>query len=85
MHTFRQPRKLVTSGIYRLSRNPMYLGFLLLLTGIAICTNEALNLFYALAFLLVSHFWYIPIEERNAAGVFGAAYDDYRSRVRRWL
>jgi len=85
IHTFREPDKLVTSGVYRISRNPMYLGFLLILAGIAACTNEALNLLLALVFFLAAHFWYIPAEERNAANAFGAAYEDYKSRVRRWI
>ncbi|WP_416384449.1 methyltransferase family protein [Roseibium aggregatum] len=85
MHTFRQPTRLVTSGIYALSRNPMYLGFLLMLLGVAVCTNEALNVLFAIVFFLVAQFWYIPIEERNAERTFGQPYLDYRKNVRRWL
>ncbi len=85
IHTFREPTKLVSDGIYGVTRNPMYLGFLLILLGAAICTNEALNVLFALAFFLTAQFWYIPLEERNAADAFGAAYNDYKTRVRRWF
>lgn len=85
IHTFRQPTRLVTSGIYQISRNPMYLGFLLILTGVALCTNEALNVLFAFVFFLAAQVWYIPVEERNAAEVFGQAYQDYKKQVRRWI
>ncbi len=85
IHTFRQPTRLVTSGIYALSRNPMYLGFLLMLLGVAVCTNEALNVLFAIVFFLAAQFWYIPIEERNAEKTFGQPYLDYKKNVRRWL
>jgi protein-S-isoprenylcysteine O-methyltransferase Ste14 len=85
IHTFKIPRNLVTSGVFQVSRNPMYLGFLLILLGVAVCTNEALNLFYAFAFFLVANYWYIPTEERNAQKVFGELYEVYQNRVRRWL
>ena len=85
IHTFRPPTRLVTSGIYAISRNPMYLGFLLILLGVALCTNEFLNVLFAVAFFLIAEFWYIPVEERNAGQVFGSSYEDYRKNVRRWL
>jgi len=85
IHTFRPPTRLVTSGIYAVSRNPMYLGFLLILLGVALCTNEVLNIVFAALFFLVAQFWYIPLEERNAEAIFGASYVRYRKAVRRWL
>lgn len=85
IHTFREPTRLVTTGIYKRTRNPMYLGFLLILLGVALCTNETLNVLFALVFFLAAQFWYIPVEERNAANAFGRPYEDYKSRVRRWI
>jgi len=85
IHTFRRPTRLVTSGIYRISRNPMYLGFLLILMGVALCTNEALNVLFGFVFFLTAQFWYIAVEERNAADAFGQDYQDYKKRVRRWI
>jgi len=85
IHTFREPTRLVTTGIYKVTRNPMYLGFLLILLGVAMCTNETLNVLFALAFFLTAQFWYIPVEERNALNTLGQAYEDYKNRVRRWI
>ncbi len=76
---------LVVWGIYRLSRNPMYLGFWLILIGWAIYLSNVL------AFLLLPFFiWYmnrfqIEPEEQALTSLFGQAFLSYRSRVRRWI
>lgn len=76
---------LVVWGIYRLSRNPMYLGFWLILIGWAIYLSNLL------AFLLLPFFiWYmnrfqIEPEEQALTSLFGQAFLSYRSRVRRWI
>lgn len=75
---------LVTSGIYRVTRNPMYLSLLLLYTGVACLTavTWAMILFpLAVAFSQVL----IMREERYLGRAFGAAYADYKARVRRWI
>ena len=85
INTFKTPAALVTNGLFRFSRNPMYLGFVLLLTAAAMFVNLWCALAAPLAFIAACSFWYIPHEERNMRGAFGAAYDDYAWRVRRWL
>jgi protein-S-isoprenylcysteine O-methyltransferase Ste14 len=76
---------LVTSGIYRLTRNPMYVGLALQLLAWAAYLGAAAALPLVACFVLyVTRFQIVP-EERILAGVFGAAYDEYRARVRRWL
>jgi protein-S-isoprenylcysteine O-methyltransferase Ste14 len=85
INTFRDPTRLVTDGPFAWSRNPMYLGFLLLLVGAAMLANAWVALLPALAFFLAAQFWYIPFEERAAAARFGDDYAAYRRRVRRWL
>jgi len=76
---------LVTTGVYRHTRNPMYLGLALQLLAWAVWLNAAVALLFVACFVLyVTRFQIVP-EERILAGVFGTAYDDYRSRVRRWL
>ena len=75
----------VTSGPYRLSRNPAYLGMTLIYAGIAIL-SEALWAFVALAVtLVVVDRGVIAREERYLEGKFGAEYRRYKARTRRWL
>ncbi|MCB1561183.1 MAG: isoprenylcysteine carboxylmethyltransferase family protein [Xanthomonadales bacterium] len=76
---------LVTSGVFGFSRNPMYLGFLLVLLGGVAWTANALSLLPVLAFALyLTRFQIIP-EERWMQRQFGDDYDAYRQRVRRWI
>lgn len=85
IHPFKQPRNLVTSGFFRYSRNPMYLGFVLMLSGIALFVNLWPALFAPLTFFLAANLWYIPHEEQAAASSFGDAYLSYCQQVRRWI
>lgn len=85
INTFKNPDFLVTDGLFRYSRNPMYLGFLLLLLGAAIAFNTVYGLALPLAFFLAAQFWYIPFEEKRMKQTFGAGFDAYRQRTRRWI
>jgi protein-S-isoprenylcysteine O-methyltransferase Ste14 len=85
IHTFRQPKVMVTDGPFRYSRNPMYLGFFLLLLAAAFYVNTWCALLAPLAFLLTAIFWYIPHEEKRMRDTFGSAYDDYAWTTRRWI
>ena len=76
---------LVVSEIYRLTRNPMYLGFLLVLLGWAICLSNALAFFFLPAFIVYMNRFQIEPEETALALRFGPAFAAYQSRVRRWL
>lgn len=76
---------LVTSGPYRFTRNPMYLGFTLVYLGVAVWANALWPLLFLPLVLLVMHHGVILREEAYMASTFGAAYEEYRSRVRRWL
>lgn len=83
--TFDPPGLLVRDGWFRFSRNPMYLGFTIVLVGVASALgNPALLVFPAFFFALADR-WYIPFEERAMAERFGADYNEYRSSTRRWL
>ena len=76
---------LVESGIYRHTRNPMYLGLALVLTGWAIGLASATALVGPVFFLVwITRFQIIP-EERVLARKFGPSFDAYRRRVRRWI
>ena len=85
INTFKTPRKLVTGGPFRFSRNPVYLGFAISLTGVWILLGTLLPVIGCLLFVLVCNFWQIPHEERALKRQFGQAYKNYRSKVRRWL
>lgn len=77
--------RVMDSGPFAVSRNPLYLGLLVLHAGLALLTPS----FWALVLLPVAagllHWGAILPEEKLLAGTFGAAYDDYARRVRRWL
>lgn len=76
---------LLTTGIYRYSRNPMYLGVLLVLVGWAINLGNLLALLCAIVFIAyITRFQIIP-EERLLQGKFGEGFESYRRAVRRWL
>jgi protein-S-isoprenylcysteine O-methyltransferase Ste14 len=76
---------LVTSGVYTVSRNPMYLGFLLLLLGWGIyLSNVAAFVIVALFVAYVNRFQIAP-EERALQARFGANFAVYCNQVRRWL
>ena len=76
---------LVVSGIYRYTRNPMYLGFLLILLAWAAALSNLLALVSLLAFVLYMNRFQIVPEERMLASRFSQDYAEYRARVRRWL
>lgn len=85
VHTFKTPHSMVTSGIFRYTRNPMYLGFLLVLLGGMLFAHSWLALVAPLGFFAASQFWYIPHEEAKLRAVFGAQYEAYTAQTRRWI
>ena len=76
---------LVGSGIYRLSRNPMYAGLLLVLAGWAVYLGSIWPFAGPIAFVVYMNRFQILPEERALSEKFGDAYAAYRSTVRRWL
>jgi len=85
IHTFRDPDTLITSGLFAISRNPMYLGFTLLLLGTALLANILAGLLVVIFFFVVTNLWYIPFEEKAAKERFGEEFERYKKRVRRWI
>lgn len=78
-------RDLVTTGLYRYTRNPMYVGLLVILTGFAILLGSATPfLVLPLFYWLITTFQIKP-EERILEQKFGKKYLDYKNRVKRWL
>ena len=76
---------LVCSGIYRVTRNPMYVGLLLVLVAWAIFLSTVWALLGPVAFVLYLNRFQIAPEERALSAMFGAGYSTYKSNVRRWL
>ena len=76
---------LVIRGVYRYTRNPMYVGFLLTLLAWAVfLANPLAVLWVAVYVLYITRFQIIP-EERVLVSLFGAEYEAYTARVRRWV
>jgi len=79
------PKKLVVRGLYRYTRNPMYVGVLLVILGWAVLFRAAALVLYTLGVGTCFHLFIVLYEERHLQKAFGGAYDDYRGRVGRWL
>ena len=75
----------VSSGVYRVSRNPMYLGFLLALAGWAVYLSNAGAALLLPVFIAYMTQYQIKPEERALLAKFGSEFAEYMSRVRRWL
>jgi len=76
---------LVTTGIYKITRNPMYVGLVFILSGWCIYLNSPAALIGVAGFILYIHALQILPEERMLITLFGEEYIEYQSRVRRWL
>lgn len=76
---------LVTSGIYKFTRNPMYVGLLIVITGWAAFLCSLWALVGPVVFAMYITRFQIKPEERALEDLFGDDYTDYKSRVRRWL
>ena len=77
--------KLVTSGPFRFTRNPMYLGLVVLSLGVAVAAGAILMFVAPLLVFATANWVHIPFEEAKMRRQFGEAFDDYVRRVRRWL
>jgi protein-S-isoprenylcysteine O-methyltransferase Ste14 len=90
-HTAWSPRapgrttRLITSGIYRFSRNPIYLGMLLVMIGWAVVLTSPVALVLPAAFVAYIDRFQIRPEERALSTLLGQDYQDYAERVRRWI
>ena len=82
---FGTPTALVSTGPYRFTRNPMYLGITLTLLGIALWVATVPFVLAPVAFFAIINTTQIPREEARLTALFGDEYGDYRRRVRRWL
>jgi protein-S-isoprenylcysteine O-methyltransferase Ste14 len=84
--TFGEPTKFVRSGLYKHSRNPMYLGFVVALLGAAFLYQAALSsILLVILFWFIADRWYIRFEETEMLKNFGEDYREYCRQTPRWL
>jgi protein-S-isoprenylcysteine O-methyltransferase Ste14 len=82
---FERPTTLISRGVFRLSRNPMYLGMTVLLLGIVLALGSISGLFVVALFALLMDRVFIGAEEKAMEELFGDRWLAYRRRVRRWV
>lgn len=78
------PKKLVVSGLYRYSRNPMYVGVLLILLSEAALSRSLALLIYSAIVTAMFNLWTVFYEEPRLRKSFGSEYEDYCRRIGRW-
>jgi len=76
---------LVVDGVYRFSRNPMYLGFLLMLAGLAVYLSSPTAAILVPAFCAYINAFQVRPEERALLARFGPSFVEYKASVRRWI
>ncbi len=82
---FEASSSLVSYGPYHFTRNPMYLGFILVLFGVSILAGSLMPFLIVLAFALLMDRRFIQMEEQKMASTFGTQWNEYKSGTRRWL
>lgn len=82
---FDEATSLVTDGFYRFTRNPMYLGMVMFLTGLSVLLGSVTTLIPIPFFVAVIHGNFILGEERFMEAAFGEEYLAYKNKVRRWI
>jgi len=82
---FEESTALITAGVYRLSRNPMYLGFELILIGVALFLGSLTPFAVVILFPLLMEALFIRAEEQMLAQQFGRSWLAYKEEVRRWI
>jgi protein-S-isoprenylcysteine O-methyltransferase Ste14 len=82
---FQESSSLVVRGPYRLTRNPMYLGMACILVGTGVLFGSASPFAVVPVFVALIQWRFIRAEEAALERRFGAAYREYRARVRRWV
>jgi protein-S-isoprenylcysteine O-methyltransferase Ste14 len=82
---FEVSTELVTSGVFRISRHPMYLGMVLVLGGIALLLGSLTPWLIFPVFMAAMELLFIRVEENMLTSTFGDAYLQYKAQVRKWL
>jgi protein-S-isoprenylcysteine O-methyltransferase Ste14 len=82
---FEEPSSLVTAFPFSISRNPMYLGMVIILIGVALLLGTVSPLIPAIVLPVVIDRRFVRMEERMLAARFGEQWEQYRLQVRRWI
>ena len=82
---FAKTTLLITWGVYSWTRNPMYLGLVLLLVGVSVLMGNLLPMIITLLFALIMHNRFVTLEEKKLAEEFSDRWENYKNRTRRWL
>ena len=82
---FSESTKLVVSGAYRFTRNPMYLGMFFCLIGVTLLVNNVVGLLVLLMFFLIIRQLFVLKEEVQMQETFGDDYAQFKARIRRWI
>lgn len=84
-HDFKKPLKLIKDGIFEKTRNPLYIGMICLVLGIAVISMNVFSILLSIIYFLILNFYFIPVEEKMLTEIFGHEYVEYRGNVRRWF
>jgi protein-S-isoprenylcysteine O-methyltransferase Ste14 len=82
---FETPDVLITSGLFKLSRNPLYLGMAIAFLGVVITLGTLSPFIFLIIFVIIINRVIIPFEEDKLETVFGDKYLDYKTKTRRWF
>jgi protein-S-isoprenylcysteine O-methyltransferase Ste14 len=82
---YENPTELITSGPFRLSRHPMYLGMTAALLGVSILLGSLIAFVFPIVFVVLMELLFIPLEEKNLQQAFGTEYAVYKRKARRWI
>jgi protein-S-isoprenylcysteine O-methyltransferase Ste14 len=78
-------KRLVISGLYKFSRNPMYVGVMMILIGEVIFSLSVSLLIYSIGIFILFNLFIVYREEPRLRRDFGKEYDEYITKVRRWI
>jgi protein-S-isoprenylcysteine O-methyltransferase Ste14 len=82
---YEKPKRLVTHGIFKITRNPVYLGMVLILFGFSVLLSSWVNFLFPIVFIFLINKFIIPFEERNLSKIFRKNYLKYKNKVRKWI
>jgi len=83
--SFEKSKCVVTTGLYKYSRNPMYIGSIIFLIGLSILIKTLIGFVFPIALFLILNYMFIPFEEEKMEKELGKKYLKYKKTVRRWI